>query len=265
MNWLDKLERKFGRLAIPRLMYYIVAINALVYFLMYLDKTGRVVSLLTLEPSLILKGEIWRLVTYVFIPPASSLLFIFFTLYFYYFIGNGLEQEWGSFKFNMYYLVGMIATTVAAFISGGGATGLYLNWSLLFAFAYLDPNLELLLFMVIPIKIKYLAWLNGFFVGYTVIFGLFPAKIAAIVSLANFLLFFGPELIKGAKRKRQVHENRQKFLDPDNYQPPIHVCEFCGMTERTDSQMVFTRCPECEGEYEYCTKHLIKHEHIRKH
>ena len=157
MNWLDKLEKRLGRFAIKGLMMYIVAITGVVYAFSYFDNGRFVIGKLMLIPQLVLRGEVWRLVTYIFIPPNTSIMWILFTLYFYYMVGNALEQEWGSFKFNMFYLTGMIGTTIAAFITGYGATSLYLNLSLFLAFAKIYPDFELLLFFVIPVKVKYLA------------------------------------------------------------------------------------------------------------
>lgn len=211
MRWLDKLERKFGRYAIKNLMMYIIALNMAVYLVMLTDRTGWVMSKLTLIPSLVLKGEVWRLITYIFIPPESSMLFIFFVLYFYYLIGTSLEQQWGSFKFNIYYLIGMLGTTIAAFITGSGATGVYLNLSLFLAFAYLYPNFEVLLFFFIPIKVKYLGWLNLVFIGYSVLTEPLPGKAAALASIINFIVFFGKDFIDFVKRKWQVYRNRKRF------------------------------------------------------
>ena len=211
MNWLNKLERKYSHLAIKNLMYYIVFLNAIIYILILMDNTGSVIPLLTLNPELILQGEVWRLVSYIFIPPGASPIFIFFILYFYYMVGTGLEQEWGTFKFNLYYLIGMLGTTVATFITGGGVTAIYLNLSLFLAFAYIYPNFEVLLFLLLPVKVKYLAWLNWFFIGFTVVSGTLPAKVAALVSIANFLLFFGKDIYKNLQRRQQVNRNRNKF------------------------------------------------------
>jgi membrane associated rhomboid family serine protease len=264
MNWLNKLERRFGRLAIPGLMYYIIILNAVVYFLMYLDKSGTVYNMLTLEPSLVMQGQIWRLVTYIFIPPTTSLLFIVFVLLFYYMVGSGLEQEWGSFKFNLYYLVGMLATTIAAFLTGGGAvTAVYLNLSLFLAFAHLFPDYEVLIFFIIPLKVKYLAWLNWAFIAFTVITQPLPDKVVALVSITNYLLFFGPDLIRHTQRRKQVYDNRKKFNNENTYESPVHVCEYCGMTEKTDPQMEFHHCPECDPKYEYCSKHIQIHKHMK--
>ncbi|MGE5581329.1 MAG: rhomboid family intramembrane serine protease [Bacillota bacterium] len=264
MSWLDKLERRFGRLAIPGLMYYIILLNAAVYFLLLFDRTGTILDALTLQPGLVMQGEVWRLLTFIFIPPSTSPLFILFILYFYYLVGTALEQEWGSFKFNLYYLVGMIATAAGAFLTGGGATGVYLNLSLFLAFAYIYPDYEILIFFILPLKIKYLAWLDWAFIAYTALVYPVPDKVVAVVSVANYLLFFGKELLQRTNRRREVYYNRKRFRDNQDYTEPAHVCEFCGMTERTDPQMEFRHCPECDPRYEYCAKHLNAHRHQKK-
>jgi len=208
---LDRLERKFGRFAIKGLMIYITTGNLAVFILNFLMPSLNLTMKLMLIPSLVLKGEVWRLVTYIFIPPQSSIIFIIFALYFYYMIGNTLEREWGSFKLTVYYLIGMIGTTIAAFFTGASSST-YLNLSLFLAFAYLYPNFEILIFFVLPVKIKYLAWLNWAFILYTIIFESLSLKIAAIVSIANYLLFFGSDLIKWIKNRRNVYNNRKNFF-----------------------------------------------------
>ena len=145
MKFLDRLERKFGKYAISGLMTYIVIGNAAVFILNYLMPSLNIISKLALIPALVYKGQIWRLITFIFIPPNFSIIFIFFSLYFYYILGSGLEELWGSFKLNVYYLVGMVGTIIAALITGySDAT--HLNLSLFLAFAYLFPNFEILLF-----------------------------------------------------------------------------------------------------------------------
>lgn len=208
---LDRLERKFGRFAIKGLMIYVTTGNLAVFILNFLMPSLNLTMKLMLIPSLVLKGEVWRLVTYIFIPPQSSIIFIIFALYFYYMIGNTLEREWGSFKLTVYYLIGMIGTTIAAFFTGASSST-YLNLSLFLAFAYLYPNFEILIFFVLPVKIKYLAWLNWAFILYTIIFESLSLKIAAIVSIANYLLFFGSDLIKWIKNRRNVYNNRKNFF-----------------------------------------------------
>lgn len=213
MGILDKLERKIGRFAIKGLINYIVGLNLAVYLLGYIDPTGSLTGKLTLNLALVAKGEVWRLITYIFIPPAESILWVLFTLYFYFMIGSNLEREWGSFKFNVYYFIGMLGTTVAALLTGGHSTGTYLNLSLFLAFASLYPNFEILLFLILPVKVKYLAWLNWIFIAYTVLTEPLPLKAAAIVSVINYFVFFGRDMLGGARTKRQVYHNRKKFFD----------------------------------------------------
>ncbi|HPZ64344.1 MAG: rhomboid family intramembrane serine protease [Dethiobacteria bacterium] len=210
MKWLNKLERRYGRYAVKNLMLYIIGLNALIFVWVQIDPAAY--HLLVLHPSLVLRGELWRLVTFIFIPPTFSPLWLIFTLYFYYLVGSGLEQAWGSFKFNVYYLVGMIATILAAFITGHGATGVYLNLSLFFAFATLYPDFQVLLFFILPVKVKYLAWLNAAFLGYTLLFSPWPSKVAALASVLNYFIFFGEDIFRQAKLKNQVWRNRRRFF-----------------------------------------------------
>lgn len=209
LKFLDRLERKFGKFAIRNLMTYIAAGNLAVFLLSFMYP--ELMGYLVLYPPLILRGQVWRLITYIFIPPNTSILFILFAVYFYYMIGNTLEREWGSFKLNAYYFTGMIATTIAAFITGG-TFGVYLNLSLFLAFAYLYPNYEILLFFILPVKVKYLAWIELLFIGVTVLIFPLQYKIAAIVSLANYLLFFGDDIIKRIRMRRTSYNNRKNFF-----------------------------------------------------
>ena len=260
MNWMDKMERKLGRLAIPHLMYYIIGLNFLFFCLIYLDRTGSVISFLRLDPELVLQGQLWRLISFIFIPPTFDWLWIVFTLYFYYMVGGSLENEWGSFRFNLYYLVGMLATITAAFVVGG-STGIFLNMSLFLAFAYLFPDYQLLLFFIIPVKVKYLAILYWIGLGWAVIFGSVENKVAAVASVVNFFVFFGVELVKGAKHNRQSYDRRKKYFEDIGETPTFHTCAVCGKTEKTHPKMDFSYCKVCEGEWKYCAEHINEHSH----
>jgi membrane associated rhomboid family serine protease len=267
MKLLNTLERKFGRYAISQLMVYIVGINALVYVLRYVMPQSDALSKLWLDPRLILQGEVWRLITWVFIPPAASLFWIFFLLYFYYMVGIGLEREWGSFRFNVYYLIGIAGTVLASFIFGGGSTALYLNLSLFLAFAFIYPDFEILIFFILPVKVKYLAWLNWAFIGFTVLAAPLPEKAAALVSVANYFLFFGADIISTIKHTGSTYRRRGSFnaklRQGTAAKGTFHRCTVCGMTEEDDIQMEFRYCSSCEGAYEYCMTHLKSHEHIK--
>jgi hypothetical protein len=262
MRVLNRLERRFGQCAVKDLMIYIIGFNLLVYLLSYAYPQSGLIGKLALDPFMIMQGQVWRLVTFVFIPPATSVLWIFVVLYFYYIVGMGLEHEWGSFRFNVYYLVGMAATIIAAFVIGQGATAFYLNLSLFLAFAHIYPDYQILLFFIIPVKVKYLAWLNWLYIGFTVLTAPFALKAAALASVANFFLFFGKEIFAGIEDRRSLYRRRRPF----NAMPrstTIHRCTVCGRTEKDDRALEFRYCSTCEGDYEYCSDHLKSHEHVK--
>lgn len=208
---MDKLQRKFGRYAIRNLMLYIVAGMALVYVLDMIAAPMMGFSLshlLMFNRSAILRGQIWRLFTFIFIPPSSSMLFIVFALYFDYLVGTALQQQWGSFRFNLYYLCGMLGTIISGLLTGY-ATNSYLNMSLFFAFALLYPDYELIL-LILPVKVKYLALLSAVGVVYSLIVDSWAGKLALIVSLINVALFFWRDAVsnvKNAYRRYQWKKN----------------------------------------------------------
>lgn len=264
MKWLNKLERILGRFAIRNLMTYIVMVNAVAFVLIYLDRTGIVYSKMVLVPQLVLKGEIWRLVTFLAIPPGSSLMWVFFTLYFYYMVGGALESEWGTFKFNAYYFLGILATIAVSFIFSIPVTPIFINLSLFLAFARIYPNYELLIFFILPVKVKYLALLEWIFITYTILTGSTPSKLTAIISIINFFIFFGPDILSGVKTNKQVQHNRQRFRHEIPKDFTYHKCTICGKTEKDDSKLEFRYCDKCEGDYEYCMEHVRDHVHIAK-
>lgn len=268
MKWLNKLERKLGRFAIKNLMTYIVMLNAAAFVLIYLDlyilQTGILYSKMVLIPELVLKGEIWRLVTFLAIPPSLSLMWVFFTLYFYYMVGGALESEWGTFKFNAYYFLGILATIAVSFIFNVAVEPIYINLSLFLAFARIYPNYELLIFFILPVKVKYLALIEWAFIAFTILTGSTASKLTAIISIINFFIFFGPDILSGAKTNKQVHHNRQRFRSDIPKDFTYHKCTVCGKTEKDDPELEFRYCDKCEGDYEYCMEHVKNHEHISK-
>ena len=215
MNFLNKLQRKYGKFAIPNLMLHITILNAIVYISAFISDSlfGNfdLISYMRLYPQLVMQGQIWRIITFVFVPPLSGILLTAIALYFYYFIGSSLERTWGSFKFTVYYLLGILLSAAASMISGFPIDGTYLNLSLFFAFAMLYPNMEILFFFVIPMKIKYLAYIDAAFYAYMLIRGSGSERIAIIGSLLNFLLFFGTDIYKFIKLKIRVAQNRSRY------------------------------------------------------
>ena len=207
-----ELERKLRRYCIADLMKYIVIGQGIVYILMYIwPSLGyQVYSMITLSRSAILRGQIWRIVTFVFAPPTSSPIFALFMLYFYYMIGSGLESRWGKVRFNLYYSVGMLAAVVSCLLTGF-ADNTYLNLSLFFAYAAMFPNEEVLLFMILPIKMKYLALLDALIYLRAFISGPNSVRVTIVLCLLNVFLFLGGDLIHTIRRESQYWRTRYNF------------------------------------------------------
>lgn len=201
---LDRLSRKLERIAVQSLMKYIVIGMGIVFFLDIIF-SGAFSQLLMFSKTGIMSGQIWRLISFIFVPPPSSPLFIIFALYFYWMIGEALEGAWGTARFNLFYIIGILGTILSGLITGY-ASNQYLNLSLFFAFAILYPDFELLLFFILPIKVKWLAIIDAAFYAWSLIVSRWPERIALLVSLVNIALFFGPDLynrIYNWRRRRQ--------------------------------------------------------------
>lgn len=206
------LERKLRRYTISNLLKYIVIGQGIVYLLLYIwPSIGYpLYSMITLNRAALLRGQIWRLVTFVFAPPSSSPLFIIFALYFYYMIGMGLEARWGKVKLNLYYLVGMLAAVVACLVTGY-AGNTFLNLSLFFAYAALYPDEQVLLFMILPIKMKYLAVADAALYLYQFIVGGASTRVTIVLCLLNVILFLGGDLLQTLRRESQYWKTRYNF------------------------------------------------------
>ena len=258
MSLLDKMEHRFSRFAIPGLLRYVVALNALVYILIRMNPSFG--DLLVLNPALILHGEVWRLVTYIFIPQFGGLLPEWFNaamyMVFLWWVGNGIEHAIGSFRLNLYYLLGMAGVTVAAFFTGSGYSALMLNTSLLFAFAQFYPDEIIFVFYILPAKVKWLAWLSAALIVYHIPSGGLTYVVTVAISLANFLVFFGPEMYRSARLRSQVADRRKKFEVAKTEVPEtLHECVVCHHTEVTHPEMDFRVAKDGQ---EYCREHLPK-------
>lgn len=290
MNWISKLERKFGRFAIPNLMYYIIILYGIGFVLDYLNPYFYI-QYLSLNASEILHGQIWRIVTFLIQPPSNHLIFLIIALYFYYMIGKVLEQTWGAFRFNLYFFTGVLFHVIAAlvlYLFSGQVYMLgtsYLNLSLFFAFAAVYPDMEFLLFYILPVKAKWLAWIDGFFFIWTIVQGFLPSyggtyssyrasAFAAAVSILNFVIFFistrNYARISPVQQKRRREFKRQMKSRPQNHyaaqqdgRVPKHRCAVCGRTDLDHPELEFRYCSKCNGNYEYCQDHLFTHEHVK--
>ncbi len=191
MNWLDRLERRMGRHYIPNLMQYLCIAMAGLYVLEWIPLLQSPSELLCFSRDLILKGEIWRVITFIFLPPAGGIISVALHLYFFYFVGTALESHWGGRRFNLYYGLGVLCSILAGFITGY-TTNYYLNMTLMLAFAVLYPEMQVNLFFILPVKMKWigLAW-GAYMVYLFITMGSWAYRGALLMSLAPFLLFFG--------------------------------------------------------------------------
>lgn len=206
---MNKLEYKFRRFGIDNLMIYITGTMLAVYLAENLTRVP-ISSMLWLDRGLILSGQVWRLVTFVFVPPNNMILWVLVTLYFYYFIGSSLENAWGSSKFLLFYLFGVVGAIIAGFITGFG-DNMYLNLSLFLAFAATYPDQQLLLFFVLPIKVKYLAYVDLAILLLSFIAGSWPVRAAILFSLLNLLLFFGDDIFRKVRDFFKYSKQRRNY------------------------------------------------------
>lgn len=277
MNFLDKLERKYRRYAITNLMLYISMGQVIVFALDYLFHMP-IVSYIYFDLRLILKGEVWRLFTFAFFPNASSAFMQIIAAYVYYSLGSSLENHWGTFKFNVYYFVGLFLNMLAMILIDyvfhipsvffASYTTLFLNLSLFLAFATLFPDLTFLLAFLIPIKAKYLAIIEALYMVYMFIESSTATRILIVFSLLHFLIFFFSHIrgVRPTMAQRDFRTAQQDSMRRELKQgPPIkvafHKCSVCGKTELTDPDMEFRYCSKCNGNHEYCMEHLPNHEH----
>lgn len=211
---LYRLEYKYSRFAIPNLMAYVTLTMLAVYILHFLLGVP-VINYMSLSRDMIFKGQVWRLVSFLFIPPITSVIWMLFALYFYYFIGRDLESHWGSFKFNIYFLCGAVGIILAGLITGYGDAQ-YLYLSLFLAYAYLFPDIQFLLFFILPVKAKYLGFFDALLLLISFISGGISTKISIVFSLLNFLLFFGGDIFSGIKNNLKYAKNRRNFNNSMN-------------------------------------------------
>lgn len=200
MSFINKMERKMYGWRIQPFFRYIIFAMAGVYLLHYLVPQYPLIAQMMFVRDLILQGQVWRLVTFLLIPPSlGGIIQTALMLYFYYFIGTALEGRWGARRFLLYYLVGALAAIIAGFITGYGVNQ-FLYLSMFFAFAIQYPDFQLLLFFMLPIKVKWLALFNALYHLYLFIIGGWPIRVAIVLSLANLVLFFGGDLLTMARQ-----------------------------------------------------------------
>jgi hypothetical protein len=262
MSWISWLEARAGFLGIPRLMQMIALLNGLVY-LLHLFQPSYVFALL-LIPERILHGEVWRLVSYIFVPemllrggnPALQPLFLFVYLWFLVWMGDALEHAWGAFRVTLYYFLGMVGVTIAAFLFGGGGLFAFLlNLSLFFAFATLYPDVQIYVLFVLPLKVKWLALVSLAPLLLELILGSLSTKAAILVSFLNYFVFFGPMIYSKLQTRTAADLRRRKYESKAAPEDTLHRCTVCKRTEKDSPELEFRVSRNGE---EYCLDHLPK-------
>lgn len=285
MKFIDKLERKFGRFGIPNLTIYMIVCYVIGYALMIVNPG--ILNWLSLEPAYILRGQVWRLVTWVLYPPSTSgvLWFAIAVLFFYYPIGTSLERTIGTFKYTLYILSGVIFTILGAFILyfllGGNVlvgnvfSTYYISLSTFLAYAMCYPDMQVLLMFIIPVKMKWMAVFYVVIVAYEMIqyimAGAWYLVIPIVASLLNFIIFYFGTKDFSRYNPKEVHRRNEfrRAMEPQGRMKSgsgsvtKHKCAICGRTELDDPNLEFRFCSRCNGNYEYCQDHLFTHTHVK--
>jgi hypothetical protein len=282
-----------------------IALGNVIIFVGDLLSNGMFSQLTYFSPALILRGQIWRLVTFLFVPVSTggyglftAILFFALSTLFYYWIGNALERQWGTTRFTVFYGLGVLLNIAAGFALyaiassslrvyyGATADMYYVNMSMFFAFATLFPDMQVLLYGILPLKVKWLAWIDaGLFaieiVG-NLISGQWVSAVLPLVALLNYFLFFWDDLNGMLHRGRDRAAYRSNAYRNNSYRSNVqhvnfkkaqqdvkqqkgylHKCAVCGITDADDPNMEFRYCSKCKGYYCYCMNHINNHVHVQ--
>ena len=283
MRWIDKLERKYGRYGIPNLTLYMVSCYVIGYMLQMFMPS--LMSYLSLDMRMIFRGQIWRLVTWILFPPNSSNVFLFalMIMFFYYPLGTSLERTWGSFRYTLYIFSGLFFTVLAALllflftgnivsyggfpypITGRMFTTYYISLSIFLAYAVSYPDMRILLWFVIPIKMSWMAIVYGLIILYEIY--------SYVASLLNFAIFYlgTKDLHRYNPKEVRRRQEFRREMQPRHHNPasgsekmvPRHRCAICGRTELDNPNLEFRYCSKCKGNFEYCQDHLFTHQHVQ--
>lgn len=293
MNFLNKMERKFGKYAIPNLSLYLILGYILGYAIQFINPA--IVDFLTLNPYLILHGQIWRLVTWIIIPPSRLDLLTIVMLMFYYSVGTNLERTWGTFYYNVYLLMGMFFTIIGSFLIMGisyipgvrsyervilygtetyfllvarSFSTYFINMSIFLGFAATFPDVQVLLMFIIPIKVKWMGIAYAVLLGIQFLQSDIVGKIVIGASLLNFVLFFmmtrsgiGMRISPRQVKRRHDYSREVKRAKPASVAK--HKCAICGKNSEDNPEAEFRFCSKCNGNYEYCQDHLFTHTHVK--
>lgn len=212
MKWQDKLQRRLGGRCIPGLSK-VLAYGQLAVWLVVMIINYRLYDALTLTRAGLAGGQIWRAVGFLFLPTDLS-LWGMLSIYLLYYMGSALEAAWGDFRVNLYWAAGLLGSVAAALLTGY-TTNYYLVMSQFLAFAWLYPDMELLLMFILPVKVKYLGWVAGAMLALNFLGGSMAEKIRILCGLAGFIAFFGPAVFSGVRawirREQWRRQNRNNW------------------------------------------------------
>lgn len=257
MDLISKLEKRFGSWAIPHLALYIIAIQAIGVVLL-MSHRAEFSDLILHGNSVLDRGQWWRLLSFMMLPKTLNPFWLFFAFYIFYMIGNSLEQHWGTFRFNLFVLSGYVLTVAMAFLNQGVIiTNTYFLGCVFLAFATLFPNIEFRLFFILPVKVKWLAWITFCFYVLTLFSSDVGSRLGVAAALTNYLLFFGRDFLNSFK----AGQRRKSFVAEQTVaaSTPRHVCKTCGVSDKSDEQMHFRYCSTCGACF--CEDHIGDHEH----
>ncbi|GEM_PF-40161 len=261
VSLLDKLQRRLGRFAIPHLTLAILSLQVPVYVISLFQP--QVLEPIRLVPSLVLQGEFWRLFTFVAVPPEVNIILAYLHFNMFYFMGTILEAQWGTFRYNVFMLVGYVATVAASFLAPElPASNAFLLLSVLLAFAYRYPEFVVNLYFLFPMRVKWIAMLAWGVFAWMMYVGDWNLRLSIGASVLNFFLFFGREILHRMRWSARQMELRRRELVQQNQ--PRHQCRICGKTEQSHPRMIFRYCSKCAGNPCYCEEHIYDHEHIEE-
>ena len=267
---------------IPNLMLYIVLGTGVVYLMSSMAGNYVLYNLLAFDKAAILRGEVWRLISYPLTYQINNPILMLISLFCYYSIGKVMEHYWGTLRFNLFYISGVVMMDVFCMIFGGRASVTYLNLSLFLSYATLFPDARFLLFFIIPVKAWIFALVDLIIVLIDMIILPFPVNLFSVISIANYLLFFGKDVLNVIPRtwrvtfsrflRKQKPQQRPKIIQFEGTsQPPrtvqsvnyTHRCTVCGKTDVSNPELEFRYCSRCMGYYCYCEEHIGNHSHIQ--
>ncbi|MBR1598590.1 MAG: hypothetical protein IJ661_06770 [Lachnospiraceae bacterium] len=284
MDFFTRLERKYGKFAIPNLTFILIGGFVLGYLIEIFAPEA--MNLISLDPIKVMHGQVYRLISWVIIPPYGASILVIITLMFYFYVGRTLENTWGDFRYTLYILSGIIFTDIGIMAAYGimalagqqelislyneyglyGASTYYLCMSMFLAYAFMFPDMQVLYYFIIPIKVKWLGYLD---IAYLIVevlrfgmMGYYTGMVTVIMSVLNFILFY--VTMKGKTRITPAHKRRKRQYKREVRQTQLltrHKCAICGRTEEDDPALEFRYCSRCKGNYEYCQNHLFTHEH----